>query len=427
MKSIKTYEISKGVNIRFFKSEKFKTNSISLYIHLPLERQNVTKAALLPRILKRGSEKYPTLTELSKRTEELYGASVGLGIARKGDGEAIRFNIQFVSDKFLNEKITHDAVELLKELVLCPKVENECFDKAWLEQEKENLKNLIEGLINDKKEYASVKCNEIMFEGDPYGIFEYGYVEDLKDIDERNLYEFYKDLLKTSTIDVFANGSFDEDEVVAELKTAFSALSDRKGGYSKTRLACPEENIEIKKVVEPMPTSQSKLVMGFNCGIDPKSEDYYGLMMFSCVFGGSPFSKLFNNVREKLSLAYYVFSAADRQKSYMKISAGIEADKFDAAYDEIMLQLDKMKKGDFSDDEILSAKKYLSTSLSSANDSMGAIENFYMGQILIDNDESIEDLISKVQEVDRDAIIKAANTVQEDTIYFLKGALENEV
>ncbi len=427
MENIKTYQIAKGVNIRFLKTEKFKTNSISLYIHLPLNRGMVTKAALLPRVLKRGTKKYPTLTDLSIRTEELYGASVALGVSKKGDGESIKFNVQFVSDKFLNEKITHDAVDLLKQLVLYPRCENSSFDKAWVKQEKENLKNFIEGLINDKKEYAQVKCNEIMFEGDPYGIFEYGYVEDLAGIDEKNLYEFYQNILKNSVIDIFAVGSFDEEEITAELKSAFSVFEDRNAQYTKTRLAKVEEGIDVKKVVEPMPTSQSKLVMGFNLGVSPVSDEYYAMTLFSCIFGGSPFSKLFNNVREKLSLAYYVFSAADRQKGYMKISAGIEAAKFDAAYDEIMVQLDKMKKGDFTDDEILSAKKYLATSLGSAKDSLAATENFYMGQILLGNDEHIDLLIENLNNVDREAIVKAANIVQEDTIYFLKGVSGDEV
>lgn len=423
MDRIKTYKISEGVNIRTLETEKFKTNSISLYLHLPLMRETVTKAALLPRVLKRGTENYPDLTALSKRTEELYGASVGLGIVKKGDSEAVKFNVQYVSDHFLSEKITQDAVELLKELVLCPKLIDNGFDKVWVAQEKENLKNFIEGLINDKKEYAQVRCNEIMFEGDPYGIFEYGYVEDLNDINEKNLYEFYCELLKNSVIDIFVAGSFDEDEMVSALNSAFLRLGERSPEYAKTKLAEQEENIEIKRVTEPMPTSQSKLVMGFNCGVSPVSEEYYAVMLFSCMFGGSPFSKLFNNVREKLSLAYYVFSAADRQKGYMKISAGIEADKFDAAYDEILLQLSKMKTGDFSDEEILSAKKYLATSLGSVKDSMAAAENFYMGQIMLGNDETIDKLIESLQSVDRQQIIKAANLVQEDTIYFLKGAL----
>ena len=425
MENVKTYELSKGVNIRLFKTDKFKTNSISFYLHLPLKRETVTRAALLPRVLKRGCEKYPTLGEISKRAEELYGASVALGISKKGDNQAVKVNIQFVSDSFLNEKISHEVVDLLKQLVMFPKVMENGFDPDWVSQEKENLKNFIEGLINDKKEYAQVKCDEIMFEGDPYGVFEYGYVEDLDDIDEKSLYLFYKELLKNSVIDIWVSGSFDKEKIVSDLKSAFGSLSGRDAEYNKTCLAQIEPEIQIKRVTEPMPTTQSKLVMGFNCGVSPVSREYYSMMMFSCIFGSSPFSKLFNNVREKLSLAYYVFSAVDRQKSYMKISAGIEADKFDAAYDEIMTQLKCMQDGDFSDEEIFSARKYISTSLGSAKDSMAAIENFYMGQIMLGNNESIDQLIERVGEVSREEIIKAANLVQQDTVYFLKGVGSN--
>ncbi len=421
------FKLTEGVNLRLLSTEKFKTGRISLYIHLPLDRSTATYAALVPRVLKRGTEKYPSLSALSKRAEELYGASVSSGVGKKGDTQSIRFNLGFASDSFLSESILKDIIELLAQLVLCPKLTDGAFDKSWVEQEKTNLKNFIEGLINDKKEYAAVRCNEIMFEGDPYGVFEYGYTEDLEKIDEKNLYEFYQSILDNSVIDIFASGSFDEELLKSELKGVFGKLKPRKAEYTKTQLADEEKDITVKNITEPMPTSQSKLCIGFNCGINPVSEDYYNLMLFSCIFGGSPFSKLFNNVREKLSLAYYVFSAADRQKSYMKISAGIEADKFDAAYDEIMLQLDKMRTGDFTDDEIISAKKYLATNLNSAKDSLAAIENFYMGQIMLSNDETIDGLIEKVQLVGRDGIIKAAKCVQEDTIYFLKGVAGNEV
>ncbi len=427
MGSVKTYEISKGINIRLFKTDKFKTNNISFNIYLPLKRDTVTKAALLPRVLKRGTEKYKSLKELSIRTEELYGASVALGIVKKGDSQIIKANITYISDSFLSEKITPDVVDLLKQLVIFPKIEDDGFDKEWVRQEKENLKNFIEGLINDKKEYAQVKCDENMFSDDPYGLFEYGYVEDLKEIDEKNLYLFYKEILKNSVIDIWVGGSFKDDEIIEELKNAFASLGDRNSEYTKTNLAKIEENIEVKRIVEKVPTTQSKLVMGFNAGVNPVNQEYYQMMLFSCIFGGSPFSKLFNNVREKLSLAYYVFSSYDRQKSYMKISAGIEADKFDAAYDEIMVQLKKMQTGDFTEEEISSAKKYIETSLTSCMDSMSATENFYLGQIMLENGESIKDLIENVKKVSKDEIKEAANRVQQDTIYFLKGVGLGEV
>ncbi len=421
-------ELSKGVSLRFLKTEKFKTNVMSVYFRMPLCREDITKAALLPGVLKRGTQKFPTMSDLSRRAEELYGATLGADMGRRGDVLLFRASAQFVSDRFISESIIGDISELLKEFVLCPYTVNGAFDKSYVEQEKENTKNYILGLINDKKEYAAVRCNEIMFENDPYGINAYGYVEDLDAIDEKNLYEYYQGIINNAGVDIFVSGSFDEKAVMAEIESKFKlAFKERAVTKVATKLAELEENIEVKRVTEEMQVSQSKLAMGFNCGINPVSKEYYALALFSCIYGGSPFSKLFNNVREKLSLAYYVFSAVDRNKSCMKINAGIEASKFDEAFDEIMLQLELMKKGEFSDAEIESAKKYLKTQTGSVKDSLVATEDFYMGRGLLGIDESVDEFLEKIYAVTREDIIKAANSIQLDTVYFLKGVLENEV
>ncbi len=422
------YEISKGVTLRFLETEKFKTNVMSVYFRMPLCRENVTKAALLPRVLKRGTLKFPTMSELSGRAEELYGASIGADTGKRGDMLLLRASVQFVSDSFISENIFGDVCDLLKEFVLCPYTVDGAFDKAFVEQEKENTKNYIFGLINDKKEYAAVRCNEIMFEGDPYGINSYGYVEDLEHIDEKNLYEYYLDMIRNAGVDIFVSGSFDKGAVMAEIENSFKTfLGDREVEAVCTVLAEPEEGIEVKNVTEEMQVSQSKLAMGFNCGIKPVSKEYYALALFSCIYGGSPFSKLFNNVREKLSLAYYVFSAIDRNKSCMKINAGIEASKYSEAFEEIMLQLDLMKKGEFSDEEINSAKKYFKTQIGSVKDNLVATEDFYMSRGLLGYEESIDDFLENINAVTREDIVSAANTLQLDTVYFLKGVLENEV
>ena len=421
-------EISKGVNLRLLQTEKFKTNIMSIYFSLPLNRDTVTKAALIPRILKRGSQKFPTMTELSRRAEELYGASIGADIGKRGDMLLLKISTQFVSDSFISESIMSDVSELLKEFVLCPVTKDDGFDKLFVEQEKENAKNYILGLINDKKEYAAARCNEIMFEGDPYGIFAHGYVEDLAEIDEKNLYEFYKEVIKTARIDIFVSGSFDKDAAIAEVKENFkAALCDRDVKLCDTKLATIEENIKVKSVTEEMPVSQSKLAMGFNCGIAPVSKEYYALALFSCLYGGGAISKLFNNVREKLSLAYYVFSMIDRNKGCMKINAGIEASKFDEAYDEIMLQLEKMKNGEFTDEEIDAAKKTFKTQSGTIKDSLAASEDFYMTRALLGYEETVDEFIEKINKVTREEIMAAANSVQLDTVYFLKGVIGSEV
>lgn len=427
MANIQNIELCKGVSLRMLGTDKFKTNLISVYIRLPLCRDTVTRAALIPSVLKRGTEKYPSMTQLSKRLEELYGATLSSGITKRGDIELIKFSVHYVADSFISGSIMPEIVDVLKEYVLCPKTADGGFDPEFVAQEKENLKSFIQGLVNDKKEYARVRANEVMFEGDPYGVFKYGYVEDLDGIDEKNLYSFYNELIDNCEIDIFASGSFDKDKMESELREAFKSLNDRKTETIETALATIEDGISVKNVVEEMPVSQSKLCMGFNCGISPKSDEYSAFLLFSCIYGGSPFSKLFNNVREKLSLAYYVFSKVNMHKGCMKISSGIEASKFDAAYDEIMAQLDKMKKGEFSDEEIASAKKYIETGMGSTKDSLHATEDFYMNRVILGSSESIDDVLVRINNVKRDEIIKVANTVQLDTIYLLKGTGGNEI
>ena len=168
-------EISKGVSLRFLETDKFKTNVMSVYFRLPLDRKTVTKAALLPRVLKRGSQKYPTMSALSKRAQELYGATLSADNGKRGDLMLLRVSVQFVSDSFISESIIGDVCQLLKEFVLCPVTKDGAFDKSFVQQEKENTKNYIAGLINDKKEYAAVRCNEIMFQDEPYGIISHCY------------------------------------------------------------------------------------------------------------------------------------------------------------------------------------------------------------------------------------------------------------
>lgn len=419
--SIPSIKLAEGVNIHPLHTDKFKTNLISVYFRIPLRRETATLAALLPSVLKRGTEKYPTMAQLSARAEELYGASLSAGIAKKGDSEVIRFSVRYVSCDFLPENITGGILELLSQLVLCPKLTNGAFDAEYLAQEKENTKSSIEGLINDKKAYAQARCNEIMFEGDPYGVSEYGYIDELEKITPQSLFEFYKSLLDTAAVEIFVSGSFDEETVVKRIAAEFSRLGARTPKLPATRLAEREADICVKDVTEPMPVTQSKLCIGYNCGISPRSAEYADLRLFCAIFGGSPFSKLFNNVREKLSLAYYVFSVIEGHKSCMKISSGIEADKFRAAYDEINVQLEKMKAGDFTDDEIESAKKYLATGFGSIKDSLDATENFYLDRLILGSGDSIDEYLERLCRVERDGIIRAANSVQLDTIYFLKG------
>ncbi len=418
-------ELLKGVTLHLIDAPKFKTNLISVFFNIPLKRETVTQAALLPSVLKRGCSKYPTLKEISKRLNDLYSASFSAGVRPKGDGEVLYFTAEYISDKYIPEKITHDIADFIHDFIFSPLTEKDGFVSSFVESEKVNLKNAILSLVNDKKEYAEVKCREAMFGKEGYGMFEAGYVEDLDDITPQSLYEFYKLVLATAKVDIFISGNID-DETINSVTTALTpSFSPRNAEYIMTSVA-KSNSADIRKVTEAVDTVQSKLCMGLCCNVEPTSKEYYALMLASCIFGGSPFSKLFNNVREKMSLAYYAVAKTARFKSVMMISSGIQTENYERAYDEIMVQFDKMLHGEIDDNEIESAKKYLTNAMNSMNDSLRGMEDYYLSGAIMKSNETVESLLDGILSVTKPEISAVWSKVKLDTIYFLKGNEEGE-
>ncbi len=423
MNGILSSALTDGINLHLAKSDKFKTNLLSLYIKIPVTRENATLSALLPKVLRRGSSSYPSLSAIATNCEELYGASFYSGLRKKGDFAFLYFSLEFVSGEYLKDSnILLDAIDFLKELVFNPKTDGGVFDKSFVDSEKINLKDDIESLINDKKEYADQRVKELSFEDSPYGISPFGFKEDIDSITPESLYNYYKKVIKECKMDFFLSGTFDTEKAKEMISAKFSdVLPPRNPAPLSTSIARKKDE-EIKIFTDKMDVTQSKLCITMFTGTDPFSPEYYASLVFNCIYGGSPFSKLFNNVREKLSLAYYVSSRLDKLKGCMLISSGIENDKFSDAYNEIMLWLDKMKAGEFSDEEILSAKKYLETNLNSIADSLRASEDYLISALSDSRQpESIESLVSNLNKVTRDEIIKIANKVQPDTVYLLTG------
>lgn len=420
---MQTRAVCPGVDLRILEDQKFKTNTLSVYFHIPLKRETVTKAALLPSVLKRGTEKYPKFQDMARHLAELYSASCGAGVRMKGDGEVLYFTMEYIADEYIGENLTGQAADFLREFVFCPLKQGNGFLPEYVESEKTNLRNSILGLINDKKEYTDVKCREAMFGKDGYGMFEAGYAEDLDEITPENLYAFYQEVLQNAKVDIFMGGTVTDAMADCVLSVLSPMFAPRDAGYIPTSVAVPK-NEEIRVITEEISVVQSKLSMGLRCGIWPTDEEYYALMLGGCIFGGSPFSKLFNNVREKLSLAYYAACRTDRFKSVMMISSGIETRNFQAAYDEIMVQFRKMQEGDFGEEEILAAKKYLSTGLNSMKDSLRAMEDYYLSQAILGRDQSLDELLDRLSGVTAEQIQAVMQKVQFDTVYFLKGNLE---
>lgn len=422
---METKKLFEGGHLHIINAPKFKTNLMSVFFNIPIKRETITMAALLPSVLKRGCKAYPTLKDLSRKLDDMYSASLSAGVRMKGDGEVLYFTSEYISDKYTGENLSSQIAGLLRDFIFSPLTENGGFLESYTSSEKTNLKNAILGLVNDKKEYAEFKCREAMFGGEGYGMFEAGYVEDLDGITPQSLYEFYLDVLNNSKVDIFLSGDISPEitsEVEATLASSFAA---RDAVYINTEIAAPTDG-DIREITEDADVVQSKLCMGLRCGVDPISKEYDALMLASCIFGGSPFSKLFNNVREKLSLAYYAVARTSKFKSVMMISSGIQTENFKAAYDEIMLQLSKMQTGEIENFEIEAAKKYLKNAFNSMNDSLRSMEDFYLSQAIMGTDQTIDDILSGIWAVTKPQICDVMKKVKLDTVYFLKGKLIGE-
>ena len=418
MKNLKTLEIGKNVKLTLIPESKFKTNLISVYIQRKLDRNEVTKNALLPGILKSGCNKYKTLGQLTDREEELYGSYLHAGASKRGESQVLGFSILSVNEKYLDEKILGQCIEFLNEIINNPLVIDGGFNEEYLNIEKEILKDSIMSIINDKGNYAMKRTNEIMFEGEPYSINGKGYIEDLDTIDRVSLYEHYKEVLKTSPIEIMIEGEFEETEVVELIKEKFQF--DRGNIIDIPKEEFYKEVDEVKEVKETMDIAQGKLVMGYRCNVDYLDEEkYYSLLLGSRILGGGADSKLFINVREKESLCYTIYSTIQKSKSTMMVCSGIEAQNYEKTVNLVKEQVQKLKDGDITESEISNAKIAFINSLNSLNDEIGRISDFYFSQSISKNKSDLDQIKNMINKSTKEDIVEAVKNIELDTIYFL--------
>ncbi len=418
MKNLKTLEIGKNVKLTLIPESKFKTNLISVYIQRKLDRNEVTKNALLPGILKSGCNKYKTLGQLTDREEELYGSYLHAGASKRGESQVLGFSILSVNEKYLDEKILGQCIEFLNEIINNPLVIDGGFNEEYLNIEKEILKDSIMSIINDKGNYAMKRTNEIMFEGEPYSINGKGYIEDLDNIDRVGLYEHYKEVLKTSPIEIMIEGEFEETEVVELIKEKFQF--DRGNIIDIPKEEYYKEVDKVKEVKETMDIAQGKLVMGYRCNVDYLDEEkYYSLLLGSRILGGGADSKLFINVREKESLCYTIYSTIQKSKSTMMVCSGIEAQNYEKTVNLVKEQVQKLKDGDITESEISNAKIAFINSLNSLNDEIGRISDFYFSQSISKNKSDLDQIKNMINKSTKEDIVEAVKNIELDTIYFL--------
>lgn len=423
MKNNKTINLGKGINLTLIPEEKFKSNLVSIYIQRILDRDEVTMNALLPSIIKSGSEKYPSAREMSYHQDDLYGVSIGADSSKRGESQVITFKIISTDEEYLDEQIFKKVVKYLDEVVNHPLVIDGGFKEEYVAIEKENLKNRIESIINDKGRYAVERAREEMFKNEKYGISDLGYLEDIDKITAKGLYEHYVNIMKTSPIDIVVEGNFDEDEIVEIISNGFDF--HRENIIEIPRADFIKKVDEIKVIKEEMDITQGKLVMGYRCNVDYKDEfKYYSLFVGSNVLGGGPHSKLFVNVREKESLCYYIYSSLEKYKTSMFISSGIESENYDKTVELIGEQLKSLKEGKISDEELLNSKSAIISSLKTIKDSLGGSSDFHFSQSMGGTNTTVEKIIEMIEKVTVSDIVEAFKNIELDTIYFLSNNKE---
>ncbi|CDE89996.1 putative Zn-dependent peptidase [Clostridium sp. CAG:389] len=418
----KQTEIKKGIKLHTIKTDKFKTNLIAIMLTTKLNRENVTKNALIPTVLKRGTKNLKTQEEINKKLEEMYGASLDCGLDKTGDNQVLKFYIETVNDEFLPqeaENMLKTSLEEIFEFVFNPYLENNCFKKEYVEQEKENLKQIIEGKIDNKARYSLDRCIEEMYKDKPFGLYKYGYIEDMKNIDEENLYEYYQKLINECKIDIFVSGIVDENtENVIKNNENIAKLGEREPQYNRPEIVAKKSEKE-KDIQESMEVTQGKLIIGMDLDIDDDNLRY-DVMIYNSLFGGSANSKLFQNVREKASLAYTASSSYYRFKNNIFINCGIEIPNYEKALEIIKQQIEDMKKGDFTDEEVENAKKGIIASIKTIDDEQDTEITYFFSQELSQNKCDIEQYINRIAVVNKENVIEIANKVSINTIYFLK-------
>lgn len=424
MNTITRREILPYVFLSHKQTDKFKTACLSVNLLTQLEKEQAAPNALLPPVLLRGTKNHPNMQALNQYLEGLYGAKIWPIIRKKGEIQCLGFFSSFVDDKFLppGEGVFAQMVTLLGEILLAPQMKQGTLLDQYVDSEKEKLIEEIEGRINNKTSYALGRLVEEMCAYEDFSVFRLGTVDVAQEITAESLTERYKNLLESAPIEIFYSGATPVDTVEKALQVAFQSLPKRTPDFemgTDVRQNALED--KPRYVEEEMDVSQGKLSLGFRLGQVMEEPTYPALSLLHYLYGGSVNSKLFLNVREKLSLCYYASSILEAHKGVLFVAAGIEVSKFQVAKDEILAQLQAIATGDITDDEFMWAKKALVTDLYLTQDAQDQLEDFYLSQTLLGKEEDLEEEIEKVWAVTKEEIIAIGKGMELDAVYFLKG------
>lgn len=417
-------KIAEGISLITVKTNQFKTNEIAVNLAVPLKKETAGVNALLINLLSRKSKQFPSMALLNKKLAFLYGATVSADVTKLGECQMLKLGISCLDDRFAldSESISFECIKLLFSLISQPRLdENGDFFQEDIDTEKRILIEKIQAENNEKRTYVLRQAEKLMFENEAYSINRYGDIEDINAITKEQCRQAYENLLSQAKILVTVVGNTDIEKAAEYIGDVFK---NRERNYSPL----PEAEFvpfcdKVKEKMERIDVKQGKLVLGFRVNLKPNDKLTPAMRSFCDIFGGGPYSKLFANVREKLSLCYYCSARYTKLKSYIMIQSGCNEENMDKAVNEILNQLEAIKSGDF-DEEFNSSKIAINDILLSVNDAPELIEAWYANQIINDEIKTPEQSAKENEAVTKEQIIECAKLLTLDTVYKLSSPEE---
>ena len=427
METVRT-ELIPGVWLTALRSDKFKTGCLSINLLAQLKRETAAFNAVLPFVLRRGTRFHPDMQTIAAELDSLYGTGVEPIVRKIGEIQCIGFYASFPDHKYLpaGSEVFEKTANLSCEMLLAPNTRGGLFLPAYVESEKVKLLELIRSRVNEKRSYAHFRLLEQMCCYEDYAVSRFGTEDTAESIYYQKLTKYYHSLISASPVEIFYCGSMEASKVANILSDALSGMTRGEINYdigTDIRMNAVED--KVRSFVDEMSVTQGKLVMGFRLGECMEEPDLAAIYVFNAVYGSGVTSKLFMNVREKLSLCYYASSTVDTHKGIMLVSSGVDFDKVDEAKSEMLAQLEAVKSGDISDEELEAARRSVASDLCACLDSQGELEGFYLANTIDGLEFSPDELAALVCDVSREDVIKIASSVVLDAEYFLRGGSED--
>ncbi|MBM6920532.1 insulinase family protein [Phocea massiliensis] len=420
MNALHTEEIGSGIWFHTLRDSRFKTNRISVHFLSPLRAETAAGNALISKVLRRSSKQYPDYQSLAKALEHLYGAYIESGVQKRGDCQVVTTAITGIDDRFSldNASISAQMAKVLSDILLCPVIEHDALNPRYVETEKKSLIESIEALVNEKRAYAVSRALRALCDGQAHGIPVYGEKEQVEALTGEELLAQYVQLIKHCPVHIFFVGCGDDKPAKQIFADAFSGIDREPFAVS---CLSPLAEKPFSTVSETLDVAQAKMVLLMHSPIAGSDVNLSAMRVAVSILGGTPMSKLFLNVREKESLCYYCAARYDSYKGIMAIDCGVEEEQCEQAKESILKQVEALKAGDFTEEEIEYAKQSLANGYRCVYESDVSAENFFFGQLLLQTNNTPEEQFEQMMKVQKEDVAKAAQTLTLSLVYVLKG------